>query len=233
MKENICTIPVNDIFSPREGCPLCRMERMLEEYYVEFITGDAMMEPGIRIETNQKGFCFDHFQKMIRFGKKLPNALLLESHLQEYIDRCFPEKPKGKPDKKQMEQLEKLEHSCYVCDRIQQDMHHLLATVFVQWQKDAEFKELYQDQPYICLRHFSFIIKDAQKKSGISPKLFSDFYRETYALTQNYMQNLKQDITHFCSMYDYRNRGGDWKTSKDAIERSVEFLTGKPLLKNE
>ena len=56
MKETICTIPINDIFMPKCGCPFCRMESMLEEQYVKFITGDAMMEPNIRIETNKKGF---------------------------------------------------------------------------------------------------------------------------------------------------------------------------------
>lgn len=56
MKETICTIPINDIFMPKDGCPICRMEDMLEKQYVKFITGDAMMEPNIRIETNKKRF---------------------------------------------------------------------------------------------------------------------------------------------------------------------------------
>ena len=43
------------------------------------------------------------------------------------------------------------------------------------------------------------------------------------------MKMLKKDISHFCSMYDYRNRGGDWGNAKDAIERSVLFLTAEPL----
>ena len=30
MKETICTIPINDIFMPKDGCPICRMEKMLE-----------------------------------------------------------------------------------------------------------------------------------------------------------------------------------------------------------
>lgn len=54
VKETICTIPINDIFMPKDGCPICRMEDMLEKQYVKFITGDAMMEPNIRIETNKK-----------------------------------------------------------------------------------------------------------------------------------------------------------------------------------
>lgn len=226
MKENICTIPINDIFRPKDGCPLCRMKKMLEEQYVEFITGDAMMEPNIRIETNRTGFCGEHFQKMLKFGKKLPNALMLETHLQEYIDKCFAKPPKSKPDKRQLEVLDNLQNTCYVCERIDHDMHHLMATVFVQWQKDDEFKQLYKAQPYICLKHYSFILKDAQAKGGIPSKLMGEFYADTYNLTQNYMKELKADVTHFCSMYDYRNRGGDWGNSKDAVERSVEFLTG-------
>ena len=31
MKETIVTIPINDLFAPKCGCPLCRMEEMLEE----------------------------------------------------------------------------------------------------------------------------------------------------------------------------------------------------------
>ena len=30
MQENICSIPVNDVFMPRDGCPMCRMRDMLE-----------------------------------------------------------------------------------------------------------------------------------------------------------------------------------------------------------
>ena len=76
---------------PKDGCPICRMEDMLEKQYVKFITGDAMMEPNIRIETNKKGFCHRHFSQMFTVGQKLPNALILESHLQEIIDKYMRE----------------------------------------------------------------------------------------------------------------------------------------------
>ena len=105
MKETICTIPINDIFMPKDGCPFCRMEKMLEDQYVKFITGDAMMEPNIRIETNKKGFCHRHFSQMFEMGQKLPNALILESHLQEMIDNFMPKKAKSKPDKKQLDKI--------------------------------------------------------------------------------------------------------------------------------
>ena len=227
MKETICTIPINDIFMPKDGCPICRMEEMLEEQYVKFVTGDAMMEPNIRIETNKKGFCHRHFSQMFENGQKLPNALILESHLQEIIDNYMPKKLSGKPDKKQLDGIKTELSSCYVCDRIKWDMHHFMATIFVEWAKGEEFRRLYNEQPFICLKHYSFIMEAATAKGGLPSKYLADFHAETAALTKNYLETLKADITHFCSMFDYRSRGQDWGNSKDAIERSIEFLTGE------
>lgn len=227
MKETICTIPINDIFMPKDGCPICRMENMLENQYVKFITGDAMMEPNIRIETNKKGFCHRHFSKMFVIGQKLPNALILESHLQQIIDAFMPDKIKGKPDKKQLEGIKSELSSCYVCDRISADMIHFMATVFVEWSKGEDFRKLYNEQPFICLKHYDFVLSCANGKRGVPSKLLPEFYSETANLTKNYILSLKKDITHFCSMFDYRNQGQDWGTSKDSIERSIEFLTGQ------
>lgn len=227
MKENICTIPINDLFKPKCGCPICRMEEMLEKTYVEYTVGDAMMEPNTRIETNRKGFCHRHFSKMFQVGQKLPNALILESHLQEIIDNVLPKKPGSKVDKKVFERIENLDKTCYVCDRIERDVDHLLATVFVQYQKDEEFVKLYREQPFICLNHYALIMKKASQKGGISSKNMPLFHKDTYELTKNYLDTLKGDITYFCSMFDYRNRGKDFGNSKDAIERSIEYLTGE------
>ncbi len=227
MKETIVTIPINDLFRPKLGCPFCHMEAMLEEQYVEFITGDAMMEPSVRVETNRKGFCHRHFSKMSRSGKKLPNALILESHLQEISEKLMPKKAGGKPDKKKLEAIREELSSCYVCDRIKRDMYHLSDTVFAEWQKGGEFRKLYKSQPYICLKHYRFITEAAMSKRGLPSKLLGDFHADTAALTKGYLETLKKDISHFATMFDYRNRGADWGDSVDSIERSIEFLTGE------
>lgn len=229
MKETIVTIPINDLFAPKCGCPLCRMESMLEKQYVSFVTGDAMMEPNIRVATNKKGFCRRHFSQMTEIGQKLPNALILETHLQEILENYMPQKLGGKPDKKKIEEIKTTLGSCYVCERIESDMHHLVSTVFVEWAKGGEFRKTYSEQPFICLKHYSFIMEAAMGRGGIPSKLLGDFYSETAALTKNYLESLKEDISYFVSMFDYRSRGKEWGTSVDAIERSIEFLTGQEL----
>lgn len=224
MKETIVTIPINDLFAPKDGCPLCRMEQMLEQQYCEFVTGDAMMEPSVRVETNKKGFCHRHFSRMTLVGQKLPNALILESHLMEILDNHLPKKA-GKPDKKQLEALNEMLGSCYVCDRVDRDMHHLMATVFAEWAKDGEFRKTFQAQPFICLNHYRLMMAAAMGKGGVPSKRLQEFHADTLALTRNYLETLKGDISHFVEMFDYRSKGKDWGNSVDAIERSIAFLT--------
>ena len=53
MREDICSIPISEIFEPKDGCPFCRMRDMLEDRMATYITGAAMMEPDVRVETNR------------------------------------------------------------------------------------------------------------------------------------------------------------------------------------
>ena len=82
----IYTIPINEHFDMSRddhacGCPVCSLHRMLEENELELILGASMMEPDVRQKTNALGFCPDHMSLLFERGKRLPLALMLESHL--------------------------------------------------------------------------------------------------------------------------------------------------------
>ena len=81
MKDDITSIPISEVFEPKDGCPVCRLRDMLEDRSVTYITGAAMMEPDVRIETNKAGFCRHHYGQMLGKGKKLTVALIMQSHL--------------------------------------------------------------------------------------------------------------------------------------------------------
>ena len=232
MKETICTIPINDVFGPIDGCPICRLYEMLEKNSIEYITGSAMMEPDVRIETNKKGFCGNHLNMMIAQGKRLQNALILETHLEKILEDYFPEKVKGKANIKELAQIKKMEESCFVCERIEWGLTHMFETIFDSYEKDEEFRKLYNKQTHICLPHYTDIMIASASKKGIRGKVATQFNEDSSKLVRNYLSQLKGDVTHFCSMFDYRNRGGDFKNSRDAIERSVEFLTAKKVEKD-
>ncbi len=84
--EQIYTIPVNEAFekSAEEGfhiCPFCIMYNRLEANELDLILGAAMMEPDVRIKTNELGFCDEHLGLMFSRGKRLQLSLMMESHL--------------------------------------------------------------------------------------------------------------------------------------------------------
>lgn len=227
MKETICTIPINDIFSEVDGCPICRMKALVEQQYVEYITGSAMMAPNIRVITNEKGFCHHHYEMMINSGPKLSNALLMQTRLQYVGDNMLPKSDSSKPSKAQLEMIKSARSSCYVCDRIDRDIDHLLQTFYVQFATDENFREMLKNQEHLCLNHYELLHRGASAKGGIKAKDMKAFCEITNALCKNYLSTLYDDVTHFTTMFDYRNAGGDFKNSKDSVERSVKFLTSK------
>lgn len=222
MREDLCSIPILDVFSPQEGCPICRMRDMLEDRMATYITGAAMMEPDVRIETNRLGFCSEHFNQILARGSRLSVALILESLLQAAGEEVIPQ-GKVPPKKTAAARKQRLE-SCFICDNLEKNTAHLLDSMLKLWQSDAEFRTLYRKQEYLCLPHYHQVLEAAQK---MPKKNYQPFEQDTTALFQGNFTRLQEDVTHFCRMFDYRNAGGDWGNSKDAIERAIRCLTAR------
>ena len=214
MREDITSIPISEVFEPKDGCPVCRLRDMLEERSVTYITGAAMMEPDVRIETNKQGFCRLHYGQMLNCRKKLNVALILQSHLAEIAKNGVTTVPKG---------AKKHTASCFVCNKIERNMEQIMLNICRLWENEKEFRVLYSEQPYICLEHCKSLSIAAEK---MPKKLRKEFLDITKELTEKQLVELAGDIAHFCSMFDYHNNGQeDWGTSKDSVERTIEWLT--------
>ena len=188
-----------------------------------YITGAAMMEPDVRVETNRLGFCTEHFNQILARGSRLSVALILESLLQTVHDEVFPQGGKVQP-KKVAAAVHSREEHCFVCENIEKNTAHLLDSTLKLWQTDPDFQKLYAEQPYICLSHYGMVMEAAQKlPRRVSPQ----FEQVTTGLAKTYLEQVNADITHFCRMFDYRNAGGDWGNSKDAIERAIRYLVSR------
>ena len=87
MREDITSIPISDVFEPRDGCPICRMRNLLEERVADYITGPAMMEPDVRIETNKQGFCFTHYRMMLSGRSRLSVAQSVAANIDTLIEQ--------------------------------------------------------------------------------------------------------------------------------------------------
>ena len=222
MREDLCSIPIHDVFLPKEGCPFCRMRETLEDRLAAYITGAAMMEPSVRLETNRLGFCARHFERVLAKGSKLSVALILESLLHQVGEEVFPG---GKyVPKKTAAAVAYRESHCFLCENLDGHMAHLMRNTVALWRSDGEFRQLYREQPVLCLPHYGQALAAAQT---LPKRELAAFQEDTQRLAWASLDRLSQQVTQFTKMFDYRNAGGDFGDSRDAAERAVAWLTGR------
>ena len=227
--EQIYTIPVNEAFdeclSKKEcGCPICKLYLKLQENELDIILGASMMEPDIRIKTNELGFCLTHYNMMLGRRRMLGMGLMMESHLAEVMKRLDGPTLLGSKSAAAISSLGKLEDSCYVCSRIENNLSAMIATVVYLYESEFDFRKKLQGQPWFCLPHYRRLIDYASKK--MPKRIFGEFYKDIHELEKRYLTELSGDVSWFCKKFDYRYDEEPWYNSKDAVKRGIKFLGG-------
>ena len=233
--EQIYTIPVNEAFDlvgekPECGCPFCVLYKKLQNDEVDIILGASMMEPDIRIKTNELGFCLDHYEIMLKRKRMLGMGLMMESHLTEVKKRLRGPAVLGNKRQSAIDSLTELENSCYICSRIDKNLNAMISTAVYLWETQPEFKKKLSAAPYFCIPHYRMMLEYASKK--MSKRTFPDFYDAAYAVMEKYIDSLQSDVSWFCKKFDYRFDAEPWYNSKDSVQRSVKFLSGDPREEN-
>lgn len=225
MRESILTIPINEVFEPRVGCPICAMRDTVEQHICEYIMGAAMMEPDVRVETNRLGFCREHYGMLLKQNNRLSLALMLNTHLAERREKMFENKGGLKRYSKKSEPEPK---TCFVCEKVNWGIEHTLGTFYNMW-KDEGFRKLYSEQEYLCLDHYELLMTGAVKK--LKKDDLRTFAEITDKLCGEYMKTLNDDVQQFCDSFDYRNarnlHNEDMEHVRSSIERAIEFLTSR------
>lgn len=184
-----------------------------------------MMEPDIRIKTNEQGFCLNHYTMMLKRQRMLGIGLMLESHLDEVLAKVSPRTLLNKSGTS-VSALSKLEESCYVCSRIDTNLSHMMATAVYLFESDGKFRAKFKKAPYFCLPHYRMLIEYASKKMG--KRQFAELYEAAHGIVEGYLKSLRADVSWFCKKFDYRYDEEPWYNSKDSIQRSIKFLSGEP-----
>ncbi len=226
--EQIYTIPVNEAFEASAkdsscGCAFCALYRKLEENELDLILGASMMEPDVRIKTNEQGFCRTHYDMMFVRKNRLGMALTLESHLDELREDMKGGFLKNASDCA-IKRIDALDKSCYVCNRIELHFQRMIETAVLLWARDENFPEKLRAQPYFCLPHYKMLLMHG--KECLSRKNYEEFFKQSSKVVEAYFDELRNDVSWFCKKFDYRYDEEPWYNSKDAVERAIKFLRG-------
>ncbi|MBE6797144.1 MAG: hypothetical protein E7531_02240 [Ruminococcaceae bacterium] len=226
MRDDICTIPVSEVFEVNDGCPICRMKKTVETHIIDYIMGAAMMEPDVRIETNKKGFCREHFRDMLSHRGRLALALMIETHLDEQKKAIFDGKLFNSAVSK-AKKVSRLNESCFICDKIEWGMSRMVETLYRCYETEMDFRELFNNQKCFCLPHYEMLVNNLDKKKM---RNYGDaFLKNISRITEENIERLSADIKNYCKVYNYQGNkeNCDWENAKDSVERSINFLTAQ------
>ncbi len=256
MKEKLYTIEVMDALKAADECPCCYLERKMEQETIAFVLGASYMEDDIRAKTDEAGFCRHHTKMMYDYGNSLGNAWILKTRLDRMRARLkdqargkitAPAKaaPEGKPsffsrlpggirhsaaaagDAKSGEignWMKASEETCYVCSRFSQAYGRIIRTFLYLIQKEPEFLQRLKASKGFCLPHFADLLEACQR--DFSPEEQQEVVPALYRLMEENLERIQEDINWFIDKFDYRNTDADWKTSRDAVPRTMQKLTG-------
>lgn len=239
MDEAIYAIPIVDAFETVGGCPLCRLEQAYEKELLRYYLGAALMEPIVRVKTNNSGFCKTHFHKLSRAGlNSLGLALMLQSHVEtrkqllhgqlrtlssQSAGRCFRKSKQKGVDKIRAAMNNR--SSCLCCASLQERMRHYYQSILHLYGHDKTFSEKFTETQDLCIPHAAELSLTAAEK--LKPKDRAVFMENLENMLDRRIQSLETDLQWFADKHDYRMHDAPWGDSKEAIVKTISLLLGE------
>ncbi len=210
MKETIYSIPINESFEITDGqCPVCRLHRRLTEDTLEYVLGAAMMEPDVRQRTNALGFCPEHITALMQKQKRLPLALLLETHFKKLAE-----------SEKHLFNAS----TCYVCDRVNGFLSAYYGNILYLWRTEEAFRRKWNAQDYLCRPHTAALANAA--KEHLAKKEAPVFLASLREKAGASLKSMTESLEIFIRSFDHRFAGEDLGEHKQAVQNAAAFLCG-------
>ncbi len=243
MRQHIDTAPLWDSYRQDCECPLCLLCARAEAANVDYFLGESVMEPGQRIEVNQKGFCARHFKLMYDAGNRLGLALMTQTHMRETAKMLKTQAEQarnaaaeeagksvfrrigGRKNDALTEiagELERLDGKCVFCERIRDNMDRYMYTLLWMYRHEPDFPALFAQSKGMCLKHYAEALENAPKH--LSGDVLQRFVDTLTRIEMESFDRLEQEIDWFTKKFDYRNQDKPWGSSRDAVKRAINKL---------
>ncbi len=238
MKETIYTIPINEAFDQKCSCAMCSIENRIEKEEIEYTLGPAMMEPDFRINSNNKGFCKNHYKSLLENSKALPLALVLQTHIQQQNKEIYSSKvkksSKGGFFKKQCDELissmkitehiESINSNCVICERVQNTMNRYFDNLIYIWKTQEDFRTKFALQEGFCIPHFAKLLSYATR--GLKEDEFKEFYHTIINMQENSQTQIYNDISDFTRLFDHNSNTNPTENVRNSIRRTIQKISG-------
>ncbi len=221
MKYHINTDLILEKFNRNCDCPLCEIEKKVEEQFIYEFLNDAVMEDSTRIQVNKSGFCDNHFDKLFEDQNKLGLALQVASRITAQKKLFNPVSPFHA--KTQAKLIEKERKSCVICDLIEESMKKYYKTVAEMYYNEPDFYNSLLSTNGFCTHHYAMLIK----YSSYAKRLKKDYIELLSKIQQMSISSIIGNLQEFCFSHDYRRTGIPLGEAERALKKTREKLYGK------
>lgn len=240
MKQKIYDIPIWDAYELENcECPLCTIEKKTEEDFINTIFTEMIMDVRLNPQlVEDYRFCREHFEKLYKYPDKFGLAILTDRIL--YLEKAALDKFKSRkigggkaPSKSLLGMFSKKsagakseeELPCLLCTKVEKDMDRFFETLIKLWVKEVKFREHYAQSRGFCLKHFKDILAAGEEHISKEEQR-GQFIQTTLNIQETNLARLHEELEWFIMKFDYRFVNEPWKTSKDALIRTILKITG-------
>lgn len=222
MRYHIDTALIVDKFNSNCDCPLCEIQKIVEEQFLQEFLNDAVMEDNSRIAVGKKGFCDKHFDMLFSRQNKLSVALQIDTRINN-LEKIFSSIGNVSGAKKRAKLIDEEMSKCIICDYVQESMEKYYKTVAQMFLHEKDFFRSLIRSKGFCLNHFSKLLQYSSCAGGMSKH-----YVETLLQTEKRAFDvIKTDLKTFCDKHDYRNAMNPLGSAENALPNTRIKLYGK------
>lgn len=205
-------------------CPLCEIQKVVEEQFLHEFLNDAVMEDNTRIKVGKLGFCSRHFDMLFSRQNKLSVALQIGTRADKISNILTPVK-NVKSAIKQARALDKSGESCAICEYANESMIKYYKTIAQMFERERNFYKTLISSKGFCLKHYAELLRYS-KSAGFASKSYVDVLSGVQI--RNF-ERIKGELKEFCDKHDYRNALKPLGNAESALPRTREKFYGKKI----
>lgn len=200
MSYHIDTGLIYEKFKTDCECPLCAIEKKVNEQFLHEFLNDAVMEDDTRIKVGEKGFCEKHFDMLFSRKNKLSVALQINTRAEKIKPLLTGVKSAGAA-KKRAKALTAATKSCVICDLVKESMTKYYKTIAQMFVREKEFYKLLFSGKGFCLDHYAELLN----YSGCAGFAVKEYLSVLSAVQERNFTRVQKNLKDFCDSHDYRN----------------------------
>ena len=221
MAYHIDTGLIKEKFATDCECPLCEIQKIVEEQFLHEFLNDAVMEDDTRIKVGKEGFCARHFDMLFERPNKLSVALQIGTRVDKLQELITTDKSVSKA-LKQAKALKKSQETCAICYYTDESMVKYYKTVAQMFERERDFFKTLIKTKGFCLKHYAELLSYS-RYAGFMAK---EYVGVLTGVEKRNLERIQKDLKKFCDKHDYRNALEPMGNAETALPRMREKLYG-------